>query len=321
MGRPLRHAAKCVIALASIAATVALLDVGARLLHLETGFFLTPTSANCMRRSRLTLMEFRPECTGELFRTDFHTNALGLRGEEVRNDGSVRILAVGDSCTWGWRVDQDKSFPALLQKRLDGQFGTQRYQVINAGVPGFTSLQGLRYLRERGMALAPDIVIIALGFNDAVKGGDVAERLARQQWLMPLILLDDFLIEHSAAYRWARWQGDQHGAAAEALPVRVPLDAYKRNLVEMVELARGRGARVLFVNFAQPGPLMSAYRNAFEQTAEALGIPLLTYAGPRIDYVHPTAAGDRMLAEQLFDRMQVEGFFTRRSIPPPSGMD
>jgi lysophospholipase L1-like esterase len=300
---------------------MALLDIGARLMGLRTGFFLAPTSANCLQRSRLTLMEFRPECTGELYDTRFHTNALGLRGDEVRNDGSGRILAVGDSCTWGWRVDQDKSFPAVLQQKLDGQLGPQRYQVINAGVPGFTSMQGLRYLRERGMALAPDIVVIALGFNDAVRGGDAAERLARQQWLMPLILVDDFLIEHSAAYRWARWQGDQHGAAAETLPVRVPLDAYKRNLVEMVELARGRGARVLFVNFAQPGPLMSAYRTAFEQTAEALGIPLLTYTGPRIDYVHPTAEGHRVLAGQLLDRMQTEGFFTRRSIPPPSGMD
>jgi lysophospholipase L1-like esterase len=316
-----RRATKWVLALGSALATVALLDLGARLIGLQTGFFLAPTSANCLQRSRLTLMEFRPECSGELYDTRFHTNALGLRGEEVRNDGSVRILAVGDSCTWGWRVDQDKSFPAVLQQKLDGQFGPQRYQVINAGVPGFTSMQGLRYLRERGMVLAPAIVIIALGFNDAVRGGDAAERLARQQWLMPLILLDDFLIEHSAAYRWSRWQGDRHGAAAQTLPVRVPLDAYKRNLVEMVELARGKGARVLFVNFAQPGPLMSSYRTAFEQTAEALGVPLLSYTGPRLDYVHPSADGDRMLAGQLFERMQADGFFARRSIPPPSGMD
>jgi lysophospholipase L1-like esterase len=317
----LRRAAKCVTALASVAATLALLEVGARLLHLQTGFFLAPSSANCMRRSSLLLVEFRPHCTGELFETAFRTNALGLRGDEVRDDGSVRILALGDSCTWGWRVKEEESFPAVLQQKLDAQFGPHRYQVINAGVPGFTSLQGDRYLRERGLALSPDIVIIAFGFNDARRSGDAAEQFAREQWLMPLIRLDDFLVEYSTAYRWARWQGDQREAEKQALPVRVPLDAYRRNLVEMVELVRSRGARVLFINFAQPGPVMSSYRAAFEQTAEALGIPLLTYTGPRIDYVHPTAEGDRMLAGQLLDQMQTAGFFTRRSIPPPSGMD
>ena len=77
------------------------------------------------------------------------------------------IVALGDSLTSGAGVDPAENYPSQLQGKMD-QLG-YRYRVVNAGVSGNTSAQGLNRLesvrRER-----PEIVILALGANDGLRG-------------------------------------------------------------------------------------------------------------------------------------------------------
>ena len=83
----------------------------------------------------------------------------------------VRIVALGDSLTSGHRLPQTDAYPARLEEALkdDGVDAV----VINHGVSGDTSAGGLRLL---GAALAdrPDIMIVALGINDGLRGVPVA---------------------------------------------------------------------------------------------------------------------------------------------------
>src|SRR5690348_12951585 len=65
-------------------------------------FLVFPSPGNCLRRSASLSVDFRPDCEGVLSATAFRTNAQGLRGPALRDDGRRRILALGDSCTWGW---------------------------------------------------------------------------------------------------------------------------------------------------------------------------------------------------------------------------
>lgn len=74
------------------------------------------------------------------------------------------ILAVGESTTAGYGVDRDQSYPAQLQRKLDER--GYHYRVVNHGVSGSTTAGALTRL-DRGLALKPRIVIIALGGNDA----------------------------------------------------------------------------------------------------------------------------------------------------------
>jgi lysophospholipase L1-like esterase len=276
------------------------------LIGLKSGFFLIPTNDNCMRRSADVVMEFRPSCSGESHGTRMRTNALGFRGPELRDDASVRLLALGDSCTWGWRVSEEDSYPAVLQRLLDERAGARPYQVINAGAPGHTSYQGIRFLRGRGLALRPGIVLIGYGFNDAARSGDVEQLLARLQWALPLIRLDDTLLEHSMLYRWTRWRADQ--AAPQDLPVRVPLEKYRRNLTQLVGESRGSGAQVMLLVFAAGGYYQVQYRAVLDDVAAALNVPVVVYSGPRLDYVHPTAEGYHAFAERIFEALKQRGF-------------
>lgn len=97
-------------------------------------------------------------------------NSEGFRGAE-RNAGGddpgvLRILCIGDSITFGFNVDQPDSYPRQLEGLLAVRHPGRRFEIVNAGVPGWSWLQGLRFLELRGRALHPDIVIIGHGTND-----------------------------------------------------------------------------------------------------------------------------------------------------------
>lgn len=97
-----------------------------------------------------------------------HTNDTGLRNPPIQpKNGRLRILAIGASVTFGAGVNDAETWPAQLQALLDERT-PGRYDVINAGVSGYTAWQGLRYLELYGLALEPDIVIACFGQNEHV---------------------------------------------------------------------------------------------------------------------------------------------------------
>jgi acyl-CoA thioesterase-1 len=81
----------------------------------------------------------------------------------------VDILVLGDSLTAGYGLEQDESFPVQLEARL--RSAGHDVNVINAGVSGDTTAGGLARI-EWALADLPDIVIVELGANDALRGLD-----------------------------------------------------------------------------------------------------------------------------------------------------
>lgn len=77
------------------------------------------------------------------------------------------IVAFGNSLTAGQGVHPDMNYPAKLQSKLDA--AGYRYRVVNAGVGGDTSSQGLNRV-QAVVALQPAIVIVEFGANDGLRG-------------------------------------------------------------------------------------------------------------------------------------------------------
>lgn len=77
------------------------------------------------------------------------------------------LVAFGDSLTAGAGVDPEDAYPAKLQERIDRN--GYSYRVVNAGVSGETSSQGLNRLPAI-IGLRPSIVIVELGANDGLRG-------------------------------------------------------------------------------------------------------------------------------------------------------
>jgi hypothetical protein len=98
------------------------------------------------------------------------TNSFGIRNEEFsleRTPGTVRVLCLGDSLTFGKGVALADTYPKQLEVLLNGP-AERRYEVINAGVSAYDTWQEVGYLREHGSRFEPDLVIVGFYANDVV---------------------------------------------------------------------------------------------------------------------------------------------------------
>jgi acyl-CoA thioesterase I len=86
-------------------------------------------------------------------------------------DGRPVIVAFGDSLTAGYGADPGESYPDYLEKDLNAQ--GYRYQVINQGISGNTTKDGVDRL-EDALRLKPVVVIVAFGGNDGLRGLPIA---------------------------------------------------------------------------------------------------------------------------------------------------
>jgi acyl-CoA thioesterase-1 len=90
----------------------------------------------------------------------------------VDRSGWPVIVALGDSLTAGYQLQAAESYPSQLQARLD-ELGYQ-YRVVNAGISGDTTTGALGRI-ESITRHDPEVVILILGGNDALRGQSVAQ--------------------------------------------------------------------------------------------------------------------------------------------------
>ncbi|MCZ7585430.1 MAG: GDSL-type esterase/lipase family protein [Deltaproteobacteria bacterium] len=90
-------------------------------------------------------------------------NEQGLRGMDVavqRTPGVYRVICLGDSTTYGFGLLED-SYPFILQKLLEQEFGDGGVEVVNGGVPGTGFLQQLLLFQRSLRQYKPDVVTLA----------------------------------------------------------------------------------------------------------------------------------------------------------------
>ncbi len=183
-----------------------------------------------------------------------------LLGVDAAGAEEPVIVVLGDSLTAGFGLLPDEAYPPLLEQRLRREGFA--YRVVNAGVTGDTTAAGLRRV-EWVLRARPAIVIVALGANDGLRHQSVA--------------------------------------------------AMRDNLVAIVRRLRDAGATVLLAGMRVPPNYGDEYGRAFSavfsDVARATGVPLAPFlldgvAGdPRLnqpDGIHPTAEGQRLVADRLW---------------------
>jgi lysophospholipase L1-like esterase len=222
----------------------------------------------------------------------------GYRNDEIsvaKPTTTLRVACVGDSWTFGMNVDQDRSYPARLLADLGAALGPT-VDVVNFGVLGYSSFQGLQLMNSRVFEFHPDVVAIGFGMNDSevagyrdrdmVGPGEPPKLTSRMRdgltGLEFYKLLDyfaqtlkyrpksmsDFLREHAAD----RGSGSVDYEAIEPW-TRVSPHDFAANLREMVRIAGHHGARVVLLdNELWPE---SPYRPILREIARAAGIPLV----------------------------------------------
>ena len=119
-------------------------------------------------------------------------NSQGLVGAEFswkKPADTFRILALGDSVTYGLYACgigifcRRAPYPSALENLLKEGTASDRFEVLDAGVYGYTTLQGLRYYRVYLTGLDEDLVALMFGWNDhgAMRGSEPGD--FRSAWV------------------------------------------------------------------------------------------------------------------------------------------
>lgn len=96
-------------------------------------------------------------------------NTLGLRNREiVPKEGEVfRIMFLGDSLVWSGQTSSGNYYTEVVEENLNNELHLDtRIEVINAGIPGYTTYQELEFLNVYGLGMQPDLVVLGFVFND-----------------------------------------------------------------------------------------------------------------------------------------------------------
>jgi acyl-CoA thioesterase-1 len=176
------------------------------------------------------------------------------------------VLFLGTSLTAGYGLPSDEAYPALLQARIDA--AGLDYRAVNAGVSGDTSAGGLRRI-DWLLRLPVAVLVLELGANDMLRGLDLD--LLREN-------LQGILDRTRAVHPAARFV---------VAGIRAP-----RNL----GLIYGRGFDEVFEKLAR------------EYDAVLIPFLLEGVAGiwslNQADGIHPTAAGQRHIADTVWDAIE-----------------
>lgn len=251
--------------LIALAGVAVLAEVGVRLVCWMKGRVpYTVATSWCIADDEL-LYVFKPHFEGRVFGAEAKINNQGLRGEDfetIKTVGTWRILCLGDSRTFGYCVKQDECYPARIAALWREKYPGIRLEVLNAGMPGYSSYQGRRYLETRGVRFQPNIVTVAFDFNDRrfVLTPDQADGAARFQ-RAAAALRRRYRLRFSYALlggakvlrhlrgtdTWERDVLDLPLQRLDKLPCRVDLAAFRRNLELIADLCRKKNMAVVFL--------------------------------------------------------------------------
>lgn len=193
----------------------------------------------------------------------FETSSMGFRGPEFspeKPEGVYRIVVVGGSAVVTGRTEADL-FTTLLDDRLEAAFPDRDFEVINAGVPGYTSTQELFLFETQVVGWQPDMLIIYDGRNDMFEGSmpdyQPNWNQRNKETIAYLNGQEDPLREH--LFTWdllsrylispetypGREYSNPDGGGFDYQVHEAALDNYEANLKSMLILAHGYGIEVV----------------------------------------------------------------------------
>ena len=269
------------------------------------------------------------------------TNELGLQNGPIGPKGDAyRILLVGDSCTFGLGVEDDQSFPARLQQLLDeSPPDGRRVEITNAGVPGYTSYQGLRYLLDHGFSLSPDCVMICFGVNDAAGWNGRSDMENAKSFAATRI---EAVLLKSRLYAGLKSWLANSSVSTEPPPrdrdkprrPRLTEEEFSTVLEEISKESRRRNIRLAYIIWPYRHQVSSLnedpiwLQEVISTVAKNEGHPCISLTSLFInspvrplylDHVHATRFGLNIVANRL--AATIHGMITGWAVPPPNHLE
>jgi lysophospholipase L1-like esterase len=293
--------------------------------------FLAANDQLLYRRSAVPglLYEMKPNAPRKIIAGSWvETNSHGMRdGEPLPDDASIwRIAVVGDSFVFGLGLPPDEVFTEVLERDLGRGAGDgRRFEVLNFGVPGYSSQEEAAVLEHKALAWKPRVVIVGYCLNDP----ETEPLQPLHVYFSPVAWWQHSHLLRLAALFSMTMKTDAHGdgdyvrflhaAAGGKWPTA------ERAFARMHELTAARGVPALLVIF----PLLESpswseypYRDLHAQVAEAARarglevldlLPVFEREPPASLWVfpedhHPSRLGNRLAADAIRQRLAELGW-------------
>jgi lysophospholipase L1-like esterase len=264
---------------------------------------------------------------------------VSAQNSSVEENTTHTIHVIGDSSSFGWGLEFEDSYPQLLAGKLK-QISSSGVIVKNYSTPGFTSYQGRLLLEDRIGIKNGDIVLVSFGSNDSypslrsdnVRFKERNSMLGNVRWYLDRLLIIKWM--HTLI----------HSLPEPRVPKtknnRVTLEDYQKNLSTIFKEVLQRGGKPHFINICNRGE----YHSVAEKAAKSAHIPFydfpenfkhylskvhdlfpekfvtyfdaygkllekdtrLAFLFP--DLCHPNAIGHGLMANTIFERLEVETF-------------
>ena len=302
----------------------------------STDFFPITTPTGQLISTKLAFTEQEGIIRNE--HGDILINDLGFRGpffQKQRDQDTFRIVALGGSTTAGM-YENELTYPRILERMLNrSSTGKRKIEVINAGVWGYTSCQVAKRYKKEIIDLKSDLILLMSGWNDInkLRASNIKRKSQYCMGHHPRLV-------QSNIFRFLRLKiKENFNKSSAELGNRVlhkNIKFYMENLREIIEGAKINKTDVVLVSlpglyegghidnfsgYAQFNRLSSReinYRQKVLVLINSLkrklaedykhvfyvdnGLSPLTAGKSKFfaDTVHPTGAGNRVLAFQLF---------------------
>ena len=285
--------------------------------HIEFNSFTPLAAIVRLSKNKNLVYELIPDLRREFGGKHLKTNSAGMHDSaeytQDKQSSVIRIAGIGDSGMFGWGVEQDENYLAVLEKDLAAQYGPGKYEVLNLAVPGYNTQQEVELLQSKGLMFKPDIVILGWCENDFSAPFFVYRK---KEYRGLKSYLYSFLF-----YRKGKVIQPEIMKVSELNPdfINPEIIEYtghkgvRKTLHKLKELGKQHQFEILVFGAMKPDivaicrDLDLDFFNIYKE------IPADTY--PReyeLYYMHPRAAGHAVLAEQLHKVLAKKGWLNRK---------
>jgi len=274
------------------------------------------------------------DCFTKIDRKPVHINSHGTRGRDFQTDkpaGTMRILSLGDSRTFGWGLADQETYSRRLERLLQERVGNgKKIEVINAGVNAWSYPQMLVYFRDFALQYKPDFVVIG-GANLWTQFSEKNSPEFVQKFITRVRIknfLRRFAIYHYVVevklkefYERNRTKFIPVDPAQDTLfkaqQQRDPDAVFRQAIEQICEVARANGIQPVLLELPTADELNappSAVAKTKHEIHQRLGVQLVDMSGDlqsqgkalylAADPVHLNARGNEWVAERLFETIE-----------------
>jgi lysophospholipase L1-like esterase len=145
-----------------------------------------------LSKNKHLLYELLPGSKAKILGKEFAINAFGFRDKKYRRRkvNKTRIIFVGDSITYGWRVALEETYHKQIERLLYGK--GYDVDVMGMGIPGYNTTQEYYLIEETVLDFKPDILILQIAPNDFER--TVSVKTYREGKKLTLIPYHDYSI-------------------------------------------------------------------------------------------------------------------------------